>query len=55
MCGVHAFHPSAHHPAHAITRAQVPTSIMELRAEVEEFSKKFPTIGFEKSTMRYQD
>eukprot|EP00898_Chlorokybus_atmophyticus_P005749 jgi/Chlat1/6175/Chrsp41S05708 len=26
-----------------------------LRHEVEEFSKKFPTIGFEKSTMKYKD
>jgi hypothetical protein len=26
-----------------------------LKADVETFSKQFPTIGFEKSTMRYQD
>jgi hypothetical protein len=25
-----------------------------LRTEVEEFAKQFPTIGFEKSSMKYQ-
>lgn len=33
---------------------QVP-EIDALKADVEAFSKQFPTIGFEKSTMRYQD
>ncbi|KDD76609.1 serine hydroxymethyltransferase [Helicosporidium sp. ATCC 50920] len=37
----------------AALEQEIPTSIMELRAEVEEFSKEFPTIGFEKSSMRY--
>jgi hypothetical protein len=30
-------------------------AIESLKADVEEFSKQFPTIGFEKATMRYQD
>lgn len=29
--------------------------IESLREEVEVFAKQFPTIGFEKATMRYQD
>jgi len=29
-------------------------AITELKHDVEEFAKAFPTIGFEKSTMRYQ-
>lgn len=32
-----------------------PSSLLELREEVEEFAKQFPTIGFEKATMRYQE
>lgn len=31
----------------------VPGSLEALRHEVEQFAKKFPTIGFEKSSMRY--
>lgn len=29
--------------------------IEKLREEVEVFAKQFPTIGFEKAAMRYQD
>lgn len=29
--------------------------IETLKHEVEDFAKQFPTIGFEKATMRYQD
>jgi glycine hydroxymethyltransferase len=29
--------------------------IEALRQDVETFSKQFPTIGFEKASMRYQD
>lgn len=29
--------------------------IEALKHEVEEFAKQFPTIGFEKATMRYQE
>lgn len=32
-----------------------PKALVELREEVEEFSKQFPTIGFEKASMRYKD
>ena len=32
-----------------------PAAIAELAAEVETFAKAFPTIGFEKADMRYQD
>ena len=32
-----------------------PPSIAALASEVEQFAKQFPTIGFEKSEMRYQD
>jgi hypothetical protein len=39
--------PSNSHP-------QVP-EIEALRHDVEAFSKQFPTIGFEKASMRYQD
>lgn len=34
---------------------ETPPEIIALREEVEEFSKQFPSIGFEKSEMRYQD
>ncbi len=34
--------------------AQVPASVRELAEEVEVFAKQFPTIGFEKGTMRYK-
>jgi len=32
-----------------------PTEIQELGNDVMSFAKQFPTIGFEKSSMRYQD
>jgi glycine hydroxymethyltransferase len=32
----------------------VQAEIATLREEVEEFAKQFPTIGFEKSSMKYQ-
>jgi glycine hydroxymethyltransferase len=35
--------------------ASPPPSIAALAAEVEQFAKQFPTIGFEKAEMRYQD
>lgn len=34
---------------------EVPAEILELKHDVEEFAKQFPTIGFEKAEMRYQD
>ena len=35
--------------------ASPPPAIAALAAEVEQFAKQFPTIGFEKAEMRYQD
>jgi glycine hydroxymethyltransferase len=35
--------------------SELPESLAELRAEVEGFAKQFPTVGFEKATMRYVD
>ncbi|MEW5311249.1 MAG: hypothetical protein WDW38_002981 [Sanguina aurantia] len=32
---------------------ELPAGVVQLKKEVEEFSSQFPTIGFEKSTMRY--
>jgi glycine hydroxymethyltransferase len=37
------------------TDPEVQAEIGKLKAEVEEFAKQFPTIGFEKSSMKYQD
>ena len=34
---------------------QVPPEIKQLKADVEKLASQFPTIGFEKSTMKYQD
>ncbi|GFR45971.1 hypothetical protein Agub_g7443, partial [Astrephomene gubernaculifera] len=34
---------------------EVPSDITSLKKDVEVFAKRFPTIGFEKATMRYQD
>lgn len=36
------------------TDSKVQAEIATLRGEVEEFAKQFPTIGFEKSSMKYQ-
>jgi len=36
------------------TDSKVQAEIATLREEVEEFAKQFPTIGFEKSSMKYQ-
>lgn len=33
----------------------IPQEVTDLKNEVEEYASTFPTIGFEKSTMRYQD
>lgn len=33
----------------------IQSEITKLRHEVEEYAKQFPTIGFEKETMRYKD
>eukprot|EP01026_Neomeris_dumetosa_P082486 TRINITY_DN942_c0_g1_i2.p3 TRINITY_DN942_c0_g1~~TRINITY_DN942_c0_g1_i2.p3 ORF type:complete len:344 (-),score=62.46 TRINITY_DN942_c0_g1_i2:239-1141(-) len=35
--------------------SEVPAEIVQLREEVESFSKQFPTIGFNKAQMRYQE
>lgn len=32
-----------------------PAELGALRREVEDFAKQFPTIGFEKASMRYKD
>ncbi|XP_050378846.1 serine hydroxymethyltransferase 2, mitochondrial [Argentina anserina] len=34
---------------------QIQTEIAKLRHEVEQYAKEFPTIGFEKETMRYKE
>ena len=34
---------------------QVPSEIKQLKADVEKLASKFPTIGFEKGNMKYQD
>jgi glycine hydroxymethyltransferase len=39
----------------ALLSAEVPESIVELSKNVEDFAKQFPTVGFEKADMRYQD
>lgn len=31
------------------------SEITKLRGEVEEYAKQFPTIGFEKDTMKYKE
>ncbi len=31
------------------------SEIAQLRHDVEEYAKQFPTIGFEKETMKYKD
>lgn len=37
------------------SEADIQSEIAKLRHEVEEYAKKFPTIGFEKETMRHKD
>lgn len=37
------------------TDANIQSEIAKIRQEVEEFAKQFPTIGFEKETMKYKD
>jgi glycine hydroxymethyltransferase len=32
---------------------QIQSQIVNLRSEVEDYAKQFPTIGFEKETMKY--
>jgi glycine hydroxymethyltransferase len=39
----------------ALLEKGVPQPIEDLKMEVEEFAKSFPTIGFEKASMRYKD
>lgn len=39
----------------ALLSAEMPESIVELTKDVEDFAKQFPTVGFEKATMRYTD
>ena len=33
----------------------IQSEIAKLRQEVQEYAKQFPTIGFEKETMKYKD
>ena len=40
--------------AHLDAKGELP-EIKELREEVEVFASSFPTLGFEKSTMRYKN
>lgn len=37
------------------TDANIQSEIAKLRHEVEEYAKQFPTIGFEKETMKYKN
>jgi len=39
----------------AYLESETPPAIAELREDVEEFAKQFPTIGFEKASMRYKE
>jgi glycine hydroxymethyltransferase len=39
----------------ALLSAELPESITSLAKDVESFAKQFPTIGFEKATMRYPE
>ena len=39
----------------AALEGEVPKEIQELRSDVEDFAKQFPTIGFDKGQMRYKD
>ena len=39
----------------AYLETNVPPEITELKDDVENFAKQFPTIGFEKAAMRYKD
>jgi hypothetical protein len=41
-------------PATCLPAAQVPQDILALKKDVETFAMSFPTIGFEKSAMRYK-
>lgn len=34
---------------------EIPESLLQLRTEVEDFAKQFPTVGFEKASMRYTE
>lgn len=38
-----------------LVNADLPAPIAALASDVEEFAKQFPTIGFEKASMRYKD
>lgn len=37
------------------TNANIQSEITKLRYEVEEYAKQFPTIGFDKETMKYRN
>ena len=39
----------------SLLSAELPAEVVELGKDVEEFAKQFPTVGFEKATMRYTD
>lgn len=42
-------------PAANLPPPQTPADIKALKEDVEEFATKFPTVGFEKATMRYKN
>jgi len=39
----------------AYVNSEVPENLVALREEVEDFAKQFPTVGFEKASMRYKE
>lgn len=39
----------------AYVNSETPDNLAALREEVEEFAKQFPTVGFEKASMRYKE
>lgn len=39
----------------ALLSAELPVDVVDLGKDVEDFAKQFPTVGFEKATMRYTE
>lgn len=39
----------------SLLSAELPVEVVDLSKDVEEFAKQFPTVGFEKATMRYTE
>lgn len=39
----------------SLLSAELPVEVVDLGKDVEEFAKQFPTVGFEKATMRYTE